>query len=158
MQLLSAYGANNPVVVSLNTGSTKLNLKNVPKKWNHEVEHLLLRTEAVGVSKYLDIHDHNLASVLSDCNSRKSLRWRNHRSYLLSNQVQIEAQPSTDDHSSSSSGRKYRVSLQGCLRGVPLYAHSLVHICGVGTGRIVRVRQAGSNGDSDNVVEADPSK
>jgi hypothetical protein len=90
----------------------------------------------IGVEKYLDLTDHLLGQALSD-SSKRSLRWRNQRSYMLSNQVHIEPQAQTN----SSSATKYRMIMTGCLRGVPMYAHSLVHICGVGVGRITRIKQ-----------------
>lgn len=143
LQLISAYGASNPVAVSINRGTgPRMNLKNVPKKWKYDVDHFVQQTEVIGVTKYLDINEHTLSNALSD-NTKKSLRWRNQRSYMLSSNVSIEPQMETSQtaEDNSNTGPKYRVRIQGCLRGVPMYAHSLVHICGVGTGRITQIQQ-----------------
>lgn len=143
LQLISAFGCSNPVAVSINRGTgSRLNLKNVPKKWKHDVDHFVEQTELVGVTRFLDIIDHNLSIVLSD-NTKKTLRWRNQRSYMMTSKVSIEpqAEDETGTSSDASTGPKYRVTLEGCLRGVPMYAHSLVHISGVGTGRITKIKQ-----------------
>lgn len=173
LQLISAFGCSNPVVVSINRGAgARMNLKNVPKKWKYDVDHFVQQTEVVGVTRYLDISEHNLSTVLSD-NSKKSLRWRNQRSYMMTSHVTIEPQAAEETANlgeGGSTGPKYRVTLEGCLRGVPMYAHSLVHVCGVGAGRITRIKQQAplatpttAGGEEmfsleDQIVTIDPTK
>lgn len=173
IQLISAYGASNPVVVSINRGTTpRMNWKNVPKKWQFDVDHFLQQTHLIGVTKYVDIQEHTLSNALSD-NTKKSLRWRNQRSYMLSSKVTFEVQPPEENGTAEENATpKYRVRMEGCLRGVPMYAHSLVHICGVGTGRITQIKQTVASSSSsssaagqddmyteeDQIVVIDPAK
>jgi pre-rRNA-processing protein TSR1 len=60
-----------------------------------------------------------------------SLRWRQSRTYCLSDSVEILEE---NQHENTA-----KISVVGCLRGVPLFAHSLLHFSQVGVGRIVKV-------------------
>lgn len=65
----------------------------------------------------------------------RDVSWRNHRSYLLSEKV--EMLPSADVTEPT---RTIKVS--GFLRGTPMHLHSLMHVAGVGACRVVSVETA----------------
>jgi hypothetical protein len=71
------------------------------------------------------------------CNlTPKSISWRATRSYVVSDSVFVEPQE-TSELSSSEASVKFRVQVSGYLRGMPMSVHSLMHVVGVGTGRLV---------------------
>jgi hypothetical protein len=72
----------------------------------------------------------------------KPVSWRAQRSYLLADKSTVRVTPQEQDSGSGSgSGPRYRVELGGYLRGRPMQVHSLVHLVGVGAGRVARVWQ-----------------
>lgn len=102
--------------------------------------------------------------------SGREVTWRAMRSCLVADSLEVG-----DERDENGRGR---VRLSGYLRGCPLLVHSLMHLPGVGTARIVRVtagkgpvehaarmlrrRADDESGDLDGgegeVVEADPSR
>ena len=66
----------------------------------------------------------------------KEISWRNYRSYLQADTVEII--PNNGDDAKSGDNT-CTVRLSGYLRGSPLYLHSLGHIPGVSTGSISQV-------------------
>ena len=109
--------------------------------------------------KVVDLLDHNLARLVSEV-GRGGLRWRQHRSFLLADSLSIvDAQGVAHSPSSltpqaiaSMRGAKGVIRLTGCLRGVPLFIHSLVHLPGIGA---VRVKRIISHTQPQEEVEAD---
>lgn len=70
------------------------------------------------------------------CNmSSRTLQWRKNRSYLVADSWEMLA-PAEDGTVS--------VKLKGYLRGRPMALNSLMHLCGVGAGRIDVVRSGGN--------------
>jgi len=78
--------------------------------------------------------------ALCDARPSNNSSWRAGRSYLVASLCEGSAEGS--------------VRLQGHLRGRPLCVHSLVHVLGVGTARILSAQQAGGPGK----LAADPAK
>lgn len=137
LRMIATFGGSNPILVSMNRGEQRLNWRNVPKMWKSAVDNLDVCFSPLGGElKRVDSADHTLSTTLSETN--RALRWRSQRSYLVSDQVSVEADG--------------RVIVTGCLRGVPLYLHSLVHLSGgAGTARISRVKLA----EDGSVLEVD---
>lgn len=70
------------------------------------------------------------------CNmSSRSLSWRKNRSYLVADTWEMQA---TNEDGTAS------VKIKGYLRGRPMALNSLMHLCGVGAGRIDVVRSGGN--------------
>lgn len=82
-----------------------------------------------------------LARTLRSMNP-KPVTWRSQRSYLVADAASVRVEPMQQQHAvGSSQEAKYRVQLSGYLRGRPMQVHSLMHLVGVGAGRIVKVWQ-----------------
>lgn len=83
-----------------------------------------------------------LARTLRSMNP-KPISWRSQRSYLLADaaSVQVQAQEQGD-----APEPRCRVQLGGYLRGRPMHVHSLMHLVGVGAGRIVKVSKGAAPG------------
>lgn len=126
-----------------------------------------------GDLKYLDLRDRNLSRHLVENN--KPVKWRQQRSYLITQNLVIEEdEEEQEGHDEGSSSGQCKIILQGLLNGCPLNVNSLVHIAGVGVGRIARITKIEKNhhstssntmtadDDDDNnqqqYVEADPDK
>lgn len=100
-----------------------------------------------------------LARTLRSMNP-KPISWRSQRSYLLVDaaSVQVQAQEQGD-----ASEARCRVQLGGYLRGRPMHVHSLMHLVGVGAGRIVKVSKGAPPGvvpavDAATTIFADKQK
>jgi len=83
-----------------------------------------------------------LARTLRSINP-KPITWRSQRSYLLADadSVRVEPQQTEGGQAQDQGEPKYRVQLSGYLRGRPMQVHSLMHLVGVGAGRVVKVWQ-----------------
>ena len=66
----------------------------------------------------------------------KPVSWRAQRSYLLADAASVTVEPPADPQSQTC-----RVQVCGYLRGRPMPVHSLMHLVGVGAGRVVKVWQ-----------------
>ncbi len=151
MDLLAAYGSPNATVGFLSSSSSKVNFKNPPKIWKFEFDYLqqVLSSFQQNI-KLIDLKDNTLCRFLgspaaTNANG-KVQRWKSQRSYFVTDSVSFVASDSVE-------GGKCKVIVSGCLRGVPLYAHSLIQICGVGIGRIVSIAKGNSNNVEDGMEE-----
>jgi hypothetical protein len=110
----------------------------------------------------LNQHDNQLARLLLD--NIKINRWRNQRSYLTSDQVEITSDNNnlqlSDMSDEELAQTKCKVTIRGILGGAPMSVHSLVHIMGVGVGRIARIKKLNMHGGSEEgeMVVADSEK
>lgn len=77
----------------------------------------------------------------------KPVVWRAQRSYLLADAASVQVQQSEGEETC-------RVRVTGYLRGRPLPVHSLMHLVGVGAGRVVSVTQAGTPGSAGSTNNA----
>jgi pre-rRNA-processing protein TSR1 len=142
LDLLMAYGSPPATVGIMSPGNTsKINLKNLPK-WKHEFEYFQTILNAFQLSS---------SSSSSSATASTVLRWKSQRSYFVTENVTFTPSESTDHNASS----KVKMTVSACLRGVPLYAHSLMHICGVGVVRIVSITQGDSSSSSSSILEED---
>ena len=86
--------------------------------------------------------------------SPRDIGWRSIRTYLLSQTCELL--PKEDSLEEEHSSEKGTLRLGGYLRGRPLPINSLVHIVGVGTGRIKEITVGETNthgrGSSTSVV------
>jgi len=99
----------------------------------HDIKRDAIRhIESVVSVPITPFEDYNAPSMCRHlCSSAvKGITWRNTRSYMMTDH--IEHMTSTDVTSGS-------IRVQGYLRGKPLDINSLVHIPGVGTGRIAQI-------------------
>ncbi len=120
---------------------------------------------ALPAIKFFDTSDGGLLAVRALCTTTtKSVTWRDSRSYMLADSV-VAATAGTAATAAT------RLQVTGWLRGRPMALNSLMHVCGVGAARVVRVsRDRGSAGaaaqqqmgdlgvDGTDYVVADPSK
>lgn len=106
-------------------------------------EHALL-PEARIVDLDLARSNNMLARTLRSMNP-KPISWRAQRSYLVADaaSVQVQEQPQQQQ---SEGEPKCRVQLSGYLRGRPMNVNSLMHLVGVGAGRIVKVTKGRAPG------------
>ena len=81
-----------------------------------------------------------LARTLRSMNA-KPVTWRSQRSYLLADPSAVRIEPSTLSPVADPAPATCRVQVGGYLRGKPMPLHSLMHIVGVGAGRVVKVWQ-----------------
>jgi hypothetical protein len=150
LQLLLSYGYPYCSVGYLTpTGMKgKWNLKNPPKIWKNEMEKAfssfsLLNNGSDHPIKYYDLKDNNFARYLNENiinhSSKQSMKWRQQRSYLLSNDVKIIE--NEDEEEVEGSQGSCKIIVRGVLQGLPLNVNSLVHIAGVGVGRIHRIKK-----------------
>lgn len=137
LQMLSNFGHPGLCLALYNPrNGNKLNLRNLPKYYRNEFDRIQQQVlyPLFGEVKMLDVQDSLLFSkALSDVSVNK-LRWRASRSYLLSDSVEIVSQ---DDEQQVAC-----IKVTGCLRGLPLYAHSLMHLYNVGPARITKISKA----------------
>ena len=71
--------------------------------------------------------------------SPKPVSWRAQRSYLLADALSVNIQEQEQDGAAAVADKTYRVQVGGYLRGRPMQVNSLMHLVGVGAGRIVKV-------------------
>jgi hypothetical protein len=186
LQLLLSYGYPYCSVGYLTpTGMKgKWNLKNPPKIWKNEMDKAfssfsLFNNGSDHPLKYYDLKDNNVARYLNENiinhSSKQSMKWRQQRSYLLSDDVKVLEKDEAEETEKGSKGT-CKIIVRGVLQGLPLKVNSLVHIVGVGVGRIHRIKKydpsstksAGDEMKDDDeeeeddfeneVVTADPSK
>lgn len=152
MTLLASSGAPSATCV-ITSNTMNFHLKNPNKQWKTPIEQLkvqlsnILSTEI----KFLEISDaHWINRCIDSIN--KPMKWKTQRSYMLSDQITLVTNENNQDDSSCS------IRLQGVLRGVPLHINSLMHIPGIGAGKIVRIRKlgVGSMEGESLAIEADP--
>lgn len=149
MDLLAAYGSPTATVGFLSPlSSSKVNFKISSKPWKYEFDYLQqVLTVFQQNIKFIDLKDSTLCRVLgaaSTSTTGKVPRWKSQRSYFVTDSVSFLP-------SNRSEGGKCRVIVNGCLRGVPLFAHSLIQICGVGVGTVVSIAKVNDNNVTDGM-------
>lgn len=99
-----------------------------------------------------------LARTLRSMNP-KPVTWRSQRSYLLADAASVRVEPMQGQQQPAvgSQEPKYRVQLSGYLRGRPMQVNSLMHLVGVGAGRIVKVWQGQPPSASGNGAPQQPA-
>lgn len=169
-----AYGFPGISVGYLSSTSQKFNMKNPPKPWRAELEKITSQLSVFADLKYYDLKDGNLPRYLFD--QSKVVKWRQQRSYLISQQLQIVDDEEEQEGEEGSNNGYCKIVLQGVLQGAPMSVNSLVHIAGVGTARISKVTKVNTHnhhksqqmimeeGDgidddlNEDSIEADPEK
>jgi pre-rRNA-processing protein TSR1 len=87
--------------------------------------------------------------------SLRDIGWRSIRTYLVADSVAVSSVQAVD----TSNGPVSRLRIGGYLRGRPLQVNSLVHITGLGTGRIASIvcdpsAQPGNTGRNRNGISS----
>jgi len=123
------------------------------------VDHALI-PEARIVDLELARSNNMLARTLRSMNP-KPISWRSQRSYLLADAASVQVQAQEQGEGTEA---RCRVQLGGYLRGRPMHVHSLMHLVGVGAGRIVKVSRGSApgaavpSGDAATTIFADKQK
>jgi hypothetical protein len=118
----------------------KFLLKNPPKVWKNEIEKLYKQLSVFAEIKYHDLKDRNFARHLME--NGKPTKWQQQRSYFVTQNVMIDEEEEVSDD------KNCKIVVQAVLNGCPLNVNSLVHICGVGVGRIAKITKM--DGKTDN--------
>jgi pre-rRNA-processing protein TSR1 len=118
----------------------KFLLKNPPKIWKNEIEKLYKQLSVFAEIKYHDLKDRNFARHLME--NGKPTKWQQQRSYFVTQNVMINEEEEVSD------SKNCKIVVQAVLNGCPLNVNSLVHICGVGVGRIAKITKM--DGKTDN--------
>ncbi len=122
---------------------TNLSLKKAAQQY---IEHHAVFPGAKIVEGFSNNGQSSPQLVRTLCNlTPKSISWRATRSYVVSDKVFVEPQEVNGEFSSSDSSAKFRVQVSGYLRGMPMSVNSLMHVVGVGTGRLVSAWGASSS-------------
>eukprot|EP00605_Chrysophyceae_sp_TOSAG23-4_P001398 GSChrysophyteH1.ASY1.ANO1.1518.1 assembled CDS len=129
--------------------------ENLPGKKLVETKKLLTRTLQSALEPDVRVAEANKPDLFCRtlCNlSPRKIAWRAERSFMLADQVELATEAALDG--TVVSGASVRV--RGYLRGQHLALDSLVHIPGVGTGRIARVTNAQDPFPSTRPAKQDP--
>jgi pre-rRNA-processing protein TSR1 len=137
-------------VTSIDDPTTNMDDNMISKKQIHENKRVIYRHLQDVISSDMKINSSTEGShlVRNLCNTTpKDIHWRKIRSYLMSNDCQLESQ----------ADGKVSLKIGGYLKGRPMSVNSLVHVVGVGAGRIDSF-EIPSNGDPFDRSHKDEGK